>query len=391
MMKLIPRTAQQTLEILAKEYPSVVITGPRQSGKTTLSRMAFPEQPYVSLEELDNRDFAQQDPRGFLSQYPHGAILDEIQRCPDLFSYLQARLDESNKMGQFILTGSQQFGLLSSISQSLAGRVARISLLPFSLQELQAVKRAPGKLAELLFNGMYPPIYDRKLNPRIWYDNYVSTYLERDVRQLINVRDLSTFQRFIRMCAARTGQILNLSMMAGDCGITHNTAKAWISVLEASYIVHLLRPHHKNFNKRLIKSPKLYFYDSGLAAWLLNIQNPGQLEIHPARGHLFETWVVSEVLKLKLNKAQRPDAYFWRDSSGNEIDLLLEDRGKLIPIEIKSGETIVSEFFRAIDKFVAIANGEATHPVLIYGGDRVQKRSGVDVIPWKRISTLMDD
>ena len=246
---------------------------------------------------MDIRDFATSDPRGFLNQYPDGAILDEVQRCPDLFSYLQSRLDEDKRMGLFILTGSQQFGLISGISQSLAGRVAKISLLPFSLHELQKAKKAPETIEELLFKGLYPPIHDRALAPYIWYNNYISTYLERDVRQLINVRDLSTFQNFVRMCAARTGQLLNLSALASDCGITHNTAKAWISVLEASYIVHLLQPHHRNFNKRLIKSPKLYFHDSGLAARLLNIQTADQLMAHPARGQLFETWVVSEFLK----------------------------------------------------------------------------------------------
>ncbi len=283
-MKHIPRTAQKTLKKLARTYPALVVTGPRQSGKTTLSQVAFPNKPYVSLEELDTRTFAQEDPRGFLHQYPDGAILDEAQRCPDLFSYLQTRLDQDKKMGQFILTGSQQFGLISGISQSLAGRVATISLLPFSLQELQDAKKSPQSLEELMFKGLYPPIYDRQLAPSIWYGNYVDHYIERDVRQLINIRDLGTYQRFVRMCAARTGQILNLSSLASDCGVTHNTAKAWISVLEASYIVHLLQPHHKNFNKRLIKSPKLYFYDPGLAAWLLNIQTAEQLTIQVPKG-----------------------------------------------------------------------------------------------------------
>lgn len=234
-MSFIPRNAEKILKKLAKSYPAVVVTGPRQSGKTTLTQAVFADKPYVSLEDLDMREFANTDPRGFLAQYPKGAILDEVQRCPDLFSYLQTRLDADKKMGQFILTGSQQFGLISGISQSLAGRTAKLSLLPFSLQELQQAGKAPKKLEDLLFKGLYPPIYDRKLEAGIWHANYINTYIERDVRQIINVRDLSTFQRFVRMCAARTGQILKLSELAGDCGITHNTAKSWVSVLEASY------------------------------------------------------------------------------------------------------------------------------------------------------------
>ncbi len=387
-MKLIPRMAEDTLLKLASQYPALVVTGPRQSGKTTLARLVFPEKIYVSLEELDNREFAQQDPRGFLEQYSGGAILDEVQRCPDLFSYLQAQLDNKKVMGQFILTGSQQFGLLSGISQSLAGRVARISLLPFSFVELQNAKREPRRVSEMLFKGSYPPVYDRKIEPGIWYDNYVSTYLERDVRQLINVRDLATFQRFLKMCAARSGQLLNLSMMANDCGITHNTAKAWISVLEASYIVHLLKPHHKNFNKRLIKSQKLYFYDSGLAAWLQNIQTIDQLDIHPARGHLFETWVVSEVLKERFNRGFSSNVFFWRDSSGNEIDLIIEEGSLLQPVEIKSGRTIAGDFFNNLDKYMNLAGDRATHPALIYGGKDNHERGGIRVVSWQNIAAL---
>jgi len=387
-MKLIPRTAQKTLQKLAKSYPALVVTGPRQSGKTTLTQVVFPEKPYVSLEELDMRDFAENDPRGFLSQYPEGAILDEVQRCPDLFSYLQSRLDTQKKMGLFILTGSQQFGLVSRISQSLAGRVAKVSLLPFSFHELQAAKKAPKSVAELLFKGLYPPIYDRKLEPGIWYNNYVSTYLERDVRQLINVRDLSAFQRFVRICAARTGQLLNLSSLASDCGISHNTAKAWISVLEASYIVHLLQPHHKNFNKRLIKSPKLYFHDTGLASWLLNIQSAEQLATHPARGQLFETWVVSELLKYRLNDALSSNIYFWRDSTGNEIDVLIEQADKLLPIEIKSGQTIARDFFDGLKSYQSMAGDNVDQMVLVHGGTQLQHREGIDVIPWQKIHDL---
>lgn len=389
-MTIIQRTSAITLKKLAQSYPALVVTGPRQSGKTTITQAVFPEKPYVSLEDLDTRSFAQEDPRGFLAQYEHGAILDEVQRCPDLFSYLQTHLDAQKKMGLFILTGSQQFDLISGISQSLAGRVARISLLPFSLAELQHAGKAPKKLEDLLFKGLYPPIYDRKLEPQIWYGNYVNTYLERDVRQLINVRDLSTFQKFIRMCAARTGQLLNLSSLASDCGITHNTAKAWISVLEASYIVHLLQPHHKNFNKRLVKTPKLYFYDSGLAAWLQGIQSAEQLITHPARGALFETWVVSELIKYRFNTALTSNLYFWRDSTGNEVDVLIENADKLIPIEIKSGQTIASDFFDGLKKFSAMAKSDVPRSALIYGGLQNQKRENTDVISWLNTKNLSE-
>ncbi len=334
------------------------------------------------------RDFASSDPRGFLNQYPDGAILDEIQRCPDLFSYLQSRLDEDNRMGLFILTGSQQFGLISGISQSLAGRVAKVSLLPFSLHELQEAKKAPKTIEDLFFKGLYPPIHDRGLEPHIWYSNYVGTYLERDVRQIINVRDVSTFQHFIRMCAARTGQLLKLSALASDCGITHNTAKAWISVLEASYIVHLLQPHHKNFNKRLIKSPKLYFYDPGLAVRLLNVQSADQLTTHPARGQLFETWVVSELLKFRFNNGLSSNLYFWRDSVGYEVDILIEQADKLLPVEIKSGQTVAADFFDGLKKFQKLASGSVGQATLIYGGAQEQKREIANVVPWRKIHDL---
>lgn len=387
-MNIVSRIAEKTLIKLAKDYPALAITGPRQSGKTTLAQKLFSHKPYISLEDLDTREFAQQDPRGFLNQYPDGAILDEVQRCPDLFSYLQTKLDADKKMGQFILTGSQQFDLASNISQSLAGRVARVSLLPFSLEELQNANLAPKELESMLFKGFYPPIYDRTLDPTIWYSNYISTYLERDVRQLINVRDLSTFQKFLRMCAARTGQILNLSNLANDCGITHNTAKAWISVLEASYIVYLLQPHHKNFNKRLIKSPKLYFLDTGLAAYLLGIENETQLTTHAARGALFESWVVSELLKYRLNAGLAPHIFFWRDNIGLEIDIIVEKNNKLVAIEVKSGQTLNSDFFTNLSKFSTLADKSLSDAFLVYGGSQNQKRDIGNVIPWQNLKRM---
>lgn len=390
MPYMINRSATLTLKKMAKGYPVITITGPRQSGKTTLARFVFAHKPYVSLEEPDQMEFAQEDPRGFLAQYPDGAILDEVQRCPALFSYIQGIVDKNKRPGLFILTGSQQFGLISKVTQSLAGRVGLLHLLPFSLGELKANGMAPKSLNDTLFKGLYPPVYDRKLSPSNWYANYVLTYIERDVRQMVNVRNLTTFQRFVRMCAARTGQVLNLSGLANDCGITHNTAKAWLSVLEASYIIFLLKPHHKNFGKRLIKSPKLYFYDTGLAAWLLGINDAKQIPIHAMRGALFENLMISELLKGRFNKGLASNIYFWRDNTGNEIDALIEKADTLIPIEIKSGQTVTKDYFTGLKKWLAIANTTAESPHLIYGGNESQKRLGIEVLPWRDIAKLSD-
>lgn len=382
---MITRTAHQTLLRLARGFPVVALTGPRQSGKTTLARTAFPEKPYLSLEDPDVRSLAETDPRGFLAAYPDGAILDEAQRAPALFSYLQTRVDDIVRPGSWVLTGSQQFGLLSGITQSLAGRVGLVQLLPFSLDELRQAQRLPTTLDELLVRGMYPPLYDRPFEPGDWFAAYVATHLERDVRQLINVRDLSTFQRFVKMCAARTSQLLNLSSLAADCGISHNTAAAWISVLEASYIVHLLRPHHRNFNKRLVKAPKIYFCDVGLAAWLLGVREPGQVSFHAQRGALFETLVVNEFLKGRLHRGLPSNLFFWRDSKGLEIDLLMENGEDLTPVEIKSGQTVVPDFFSGLKKWLALF-GQPEHPAwLAYGGDRELHRDTIGVLPWRTI------
>ena len=378
----IHRDAENSLKSLAKGFPVVAVTGPRQSGKSTLVRKVFPQKPYITLEDLDTRAFAQDDPRGFLSAYPDGAILDEVQRVPQLFSYLQGIVDRSKQMGQYILTGSQQFGLGQAISQSLAGRVAFIQLLPFSFPELSRVNLLDSSFHYSLFRGFYPPIYDRDLSPSIWYANYVRTYLECDVRQMIQVRDLSGFQRFIKMCAAHTGQLVNFSALANDCGITHNTARAWISILEASYIVYLLIPHHENFNKRLIKTPKLYFLDSGLAAHLLGAETADQIMHHPLRGALFESMIVAELLKTCYNSAQEAPLFFWRDRTGNEVDVLIEHALKLDPVEIKSGQTINPDYFKMLQKWSALAGKRAGNGVIIYGGDQHQKRTTARVLPW---------
>lgn len=384
---MLKRQAIATINEKAKHYPILAITGPRQSGKSTLARFLFPTKPYVSLEDLDHRQFAMDDPRRFLAQFPDGAILDEVQHCPGLFSFLQTLRDSVRKMGMFVLTGSQQFGLLAKITQSLAGRVGFIQLLPFTLHELQIGNVAPKNLETLLFTGLYPPIYDRDIPPASWHSDYIATYIERDVRQIINIQDLRSFHRFLQMCAMRTGQLLNLSSLANDCGITHNTAKAWISVLEASYIVFLLSPHHNNFNKRLIKSPKLYFYDTGLACTLAGIQTADQLLAHPIRGALFETWVISELMKNRFNHGLLSNLYFWRDSQGHEVDIISEQGQNLVSIEVKSGLTITTDYFEGLRYLQELSKSKEL-TWLVYAGDQNQKRDLINVIGWTSIDQL---
>jgi predicted AAA+ superfamily ATPase len=385
---MIPRTAQSTLLRLAQGFPIVVITGPRQSGKTTLAQATFPDKPYLSLEDPDIRAVAESDPRRLLASYPDGAVLDEAQRAPQLFSYLQTHVDANLRPGMFVLTGSQQFGLLSRITQSLAGRVGIVQLLPFSLVELQAVGRLPEKTDTLLYRGCYPPLYDRALSPGDWFAGYVTTYVERDLRRLISVRDLSAFQRFVKMCAARTGQLLNLSALAADSGISHNTASAWISVLEASYLVHLLRPHYRNFNKRLVKMPKLYFCDAGLAAWLAGIRRMEDLVFHPLRGAIFETLVVGEFLKRCWHDGMPSNLYFWRDSKGLEIDLLLEQGDVLTPVEIKSGETIASDYLDNLKKWAALSGNSEQQSWLIYAGEQRIAAGMTQIVPLRFLNKI---
>lgn len=373
---------------MAKGYPVVALTGPRQSGKSTLVKHVFKDKPYVSLEDIETREYAQGDPKAFLAQFSKGAVLDEVQRVPTIFSYLQTVVDTNREPGLFILTGSQQFGLYQHITQSLAGRVASVVLLPFTYDELQRAEMAPKTLEGLIVKGLYPPVFDRSLDASIWYSNYVRTYIERDVRQMIQVRDLSTFQRFVRMCAARTGQLLNLSSLANDCGITHNTAKSWISTMEASFLLYLLKPHFRNFNKRLVKTPKLYFLDPGLAAWLVGIQKPEQLLTHPARGALFETFVVAELLKRRFNGGLEPNIYFWRDRTGNEIDVVIDNGTALTPLEIKSGKTVVPDFFSVFKRWESITGMHGQKGWLIYGGESSQNRQECVVLPWHSITEV---
>lgn len=386
---MLPRRLAPTLKRLAASFPIVAVTGPRQSGKTTLARALFADKAYVSLEDPQERAFAEEDPRGFLARFEAGAVFDEAQRWPDLFSYLQGLVDADRAPGRFVLTGSQQFGLLSGVTQSFAGRVGMTRLLPLSLQELPgAAADSPG-LDALMLRGMYPALHAQPLLPEDWFASYVATYVERDVRQVLNVQDLSTFQRFLRLCAARTGQLLNVSALAGETGISNSTARAWLSVLEASDLLFLLPPYHRNFGKRLVKAPKLYFVDTGLACWLLGIRDTETLTLHPLRGALFETLVVGDFLKSRLNAGQPPDLYFWRDNNGLEADLVFEVGGRLQPVEIKSGGTVTPDYIRAGQRAARFAGDEALQPWLVYGGDDAYERSGVRVIGWRGLPDVL--
>jgi uncharacterized protein len=378
---MIPRLAHSTVQRLAKGFPILALTGPRQSGKTTLARLAFPAKPYVSLENLEERSFAQNDPKRFLARFPDGAVIDEVQRVPHLLSWLQQLVDERKRMADFVLTGSAQFDLMAGITQSLAGRVGRVELLPFS-----SIEATRPSLDELLFTGGYPALYDRDLSPLDWFPNYVSTYLERDVRQLLAVRDLSQFQRFVRMCAARSGHQLNLSSLGNDCGISSVTAKQWLSVLESSYLVRLVQPYHRNYGKRLVKTPKLYFLDVGLMTWLLGIRDQESLATHSARGALFETWVMSEFIKQRFNHGQPADLYFWRDSVGHEVDLVFETPQGLQAIEMKSGSTWTNEWLEGLQEWQNISR-ETVQPIVIYGGDQSFERQGSRAMSWSSLAS----
>ena len=364
------------------------MTGPRQSGKSTLAKYLLPGAAYASLEDLDEREFARSDPRGFLKRLANGGIIDEIQKLPELISYLQSFLDNKKNKAPVILTGSAQLTLLAKVSQTLAGRTAIIELLPLSYQELKKSNVVPASLERLFFKGFYPRLYKEKINQSDWYQDYVKTYIERDIRDLLKIHNLGTFQRFLKMCAGRAGQILNLSSLANDCGISHSTASAWLNILEATYIIFRLEPHHKNFSKRLIKSPKLFFYDTGLLCFLLGAQSAVELETHPFRGAIMENWVATELIKTRFNAHKPKNCYFWRDNKGNEIDFIIESGQKLIPVEIKSGLTIASDFLKNIVYWSKLAGNSAGKGYLIYGGKTDQFRTNVNILGWKSIGKM---
>ncbi len=381
---MIKRIAEEELVILAEEFKSVAVIGPRQSGKTTLVRKVFTDKPYISLENYDTRAFAMEDPRGFLATYPNGAILDEIQNVPTLFSYLQQVLDEATENGMFILTGSNNFLLQESISQSLAGRIGYLKLLPLSLKEID---QRDMDVNNLLFKGGYPILYSESANINRWLSNYIQTYVERDVRQLKNIMNLPSFERFIRLCAARAGQLLNMSNLAMETGVDVKTVDSWLGVLEQSFIAFRFRPYFKNYNKRIVKIPKLYFYDTGLIWALLGIENQNDVIYHPYRGNIFENMIVLELLKARWNRAKESNLYFWRDNFGNEIDVIIDRGTEQIPVEIKSGQTINSDFFKGLKYWNKITGTEGGN--VVYGGNEIQKRSeGFNVYPFNKLDEI---
>ena len=384
---MIVREVESRLKMLAKQFPAIILTGPRQSGKSTVCQKVFADLPYVTLESPDVRAFAAEDPRGFLKQFPQGAILDEIQNGPLLSSYLQEIIDQDPASGRWILTGSHNLSVMESTGQSLAGRVAVLHLLPLSRREVASFEDHPETMDETLLTGGYPRILDQKLRPADWLGSYVATYLERDVRSLSNIGDLVTFQRFTQLCAGRISQLLNLSSLAGDCGVSSPTAKTWSSVLEASFISFRLPSYHGNVSKRLIKLPKLHFFDTGLACWLMGIRDRAQLAVHPLRGAIFEGWVVSEIVKQRFNRGETNGVYFFRDRSGLESDVLVQGRKSLKLVEVKAGQTIASDWAANANKIIGLfaRTKQAAAAVVVYGGSQRQERNGVTYLPWNAI------
>jgi predicted AAA+ superfamily ATPase len=383
---MIVRTLTAKIISLVQSFRVITLTGPRQSGKTTLVRAAFPNLPYVSLEEPDIRQIALTDPRGFLANYPTGAILDEIQNTPDLFFYLQRIVDE-NRQIQFILTGSSNFLLMEKISQTLAGRTAVLHLLPFSFAEL-----APGVASyeSQIFKGQYPRIYDRNIAPVDFYPAYIQTYVEKDVRLIKNIDDINAFIHFTQLCAGRIGQLLNHASLASDAAISLNTAKAWLSILESSYILYRLQPYYRNFSKRLVKSPKLYFYDTGVACSLLGIRDESQINLHYMKGVLFENLILNEFIKRSLHRGENRQPYFWQDNHGKEIDCILVDGEKVTPVEIKSGKTMSTSYFDNLHYWRRLAGLPEDYGYVVYGGDQSLQTSAGAYVSWRQLERIPD-
>ena len=396
---MIKRNLEAQIKKYANEYPVISIVGPRQSGKTTLVRYLFSDYSYVSLENLDSRGLAQEDPRGFLQDYPPPVIIDEIQRAPHLFSYLQEKVDLNPGAAQYILTGSQQFLLMESVSQSLAGRVITFKLYPFSYSELRqrpedtdldgifTVKKdavCPDTgIEDILFTGMYPRIHDRKLSPRKWYENYVMTYIERDIRQLVNVSNLRTFENFLKVIASQSGQLINYASVSSLIGVSLPTVKNWLSLLETSGIIFILSPHHRSFSKRVVKTPKLFFIDTGLLCSLLSIRSSSDLKFHPLLGNIFETFVISEFYKRICHIAEIPPLYFWRDKTGNEIDLLVDFGQRLYPVEIKTSRTYSTAFKDNINRWFGLRGNTQTGGLIIFNGENIRaSQSSIPAVPW---------
>ncbi|KUK78601.1 MAG: Uncharacterized protein XD92_0185 [Proteiniphilum acetatigenes] len=382
---MVSRIITEKIKFLAGKYPIITLTGTRQCGKSTLLKSAFPDYRYVSLEDLDLRMMAKDDPRGFLENFASKTIIDEAQYVPELFSYIQTKVDAENKAGMYILSGSHNFLLLQNISQSLAGRTAVLKLAPFSVAELQNASLLPDTLNDFLFTGGYPRIYDKQIAPADFYPHYIQTYLDRDIRTMREISNLSQFVRFLKLCAARTGQLLNIASLANEAEISVPTANAWLSLLESSYVVFLLKPYHNNFNKRLVKSPKLYFYDTGLAASLLGLENAEQLSTHYLRGEIFETMVISDIVKQHFFAGLEPQIYFWRDSNKNEVDLLIESGGQLQAIEIKSSATMKNDFFGTLQLFQSFSGISHENLFVVYGGETDYTTKKGRFISWKNL------
>lgn len=385
---MIPRESSVIIGKLKKQFPVITLTGPRQSGKTTLLKSIYTDLPYASLEDIDFRNEALKDPRGFLNNFPEGAVLDEVQRTPELFSYIQGIVD-TNKKIHFVLSGSQNFLLLENISQSLAGRAAILKLLPFSISELQAEKLITDSYEQLIFKGMYPGIYDRDIDPEFFYPSYISTYIERDVRQIKNIENLNNFSNFLQLCAGRTGQVVNLNSLATDAGISPNTAKSWLSILEASFIIYFLQPYYENFNKRIIKSPKLYFYDTGLVCSLLGISSPNQVKTFYSKGALFENLIITDLIKSRLHKGLNPRFYYWQNKTKQEVDLIIDTPEGPVAYEIKSGMTMNDNYFTNLRYWQKLSGEKTKNLNVIYGGDKDLKTSSGNYISWKSIQKIV--
>jgi predicted AAA+ superfamily ATPase len=382
---MVNRTIVEGINAYMQRYPVVALTGPRQSGKTTLLKGMFPDFRYVSLENPDNRAFAENDPNGFLQLYDQKVILDEVQRVPALLSYIQTIVDSNNMMGQFILSGSQNFNLMKSITQSLAGRVALFKLLPFDMMELKSADLLPSDYEQLIIKGSYPALYDRSIPFASFYANYIETYIQRDVTELLSIRDFGLFRTFLKLCAARIGQQLNIASLSSETGVSVPTLRSWISILESSYIMYQLPPFFKNFNKRLVKSPKLYFYDTGLASFLLGIRNEKTLLESEFKGALFENMIITEYVKQNYHNNLYHDFYYWRDSNGHEVDLLVSNDTAYDAIEIKSTKTILPKQFAGLDFLANIGGDAIRRKILVYGGDSSQKRTHYQIWAWSDI------
>lgn len=382
---MVNRLISDKIKDLLGKFPIVTLTGARQCGKSTLLKNLLPEYRYVSLEDPDMRRAVSGDPRSFLDNFSDRTVIDEAQYVPELFSYIQTKVDDENRPGMYVLSGSHNFLLMESVTQSLAGRVAILKLAPFSISELRSAGMLPDNPSELILNGGYPRVYDWKISPEDYYPNYVMTYLERDVRLLRNINDFSRFELFLRLCASRVGQQISFTALSNECGISVQTAKDWISILESSYLVFRLPPYYKNFGKRLVKTPKLYFYDTGLVCSLLGLQTSSQMMFSDMKGALFENLVIADMLKKSLFAGKQPQLYYWRDSNGNEVDLLEENGGQLNACEIKSGSSLRLDWFRGLDGFAALSGIDASGKSVIYAGDFNYLTESGKFVSWKEL------